>query len=95
MTQERYLPGRPIQSSTSERNPMKIAKALKLKNQLAGEVAQLKDLPSKQNVRSTKRKFDYDNREVLARLRAKVAGLIKVKAAVAAANAEIWALSLR
>ena len=38
---------------------MKIAKALKLKNQLAGEVAQLKDLLTKQNSRSNKQKFDF------------------------------------
>ncbi len=69
---------------------MKIAKALKLKNQLAGEVAQLKDLLTKQNSRSTKQKFDYDNREVLTRLRAKLAELVKAKAAVAAANAEVY-----
>jgi DNA repair ATPase RecN len=69
---------------------MKIAKALKLKNQLAGEVAHLKDLLAKQNSRSTKQNFDYDNREVLTRLRAKLAELVKVKAAVAAANAEIY-----
>ena len=69
---------------------MKIAKALKLKNQLAGEVAQLKDLLTKQNSRSTKQKFDYENREVLTRLRAKLDELVKVKAAVAAANAEVY-----
>ena len=69
---------------------MKIAKALKLKNQLAGDLAQLKELLSKQNSRSTKQKFDYDNREVLTRLRAKLAELVKVKAALAAANAEIY-----
>ena len=69
---------------------MKIAKALKLKNQMAGEVAQLKELLAKQNSRSTKQKFDYDNREVLAGLRVKVAELVKVKAALAVANAEIY-----
>ena len=69
---------------------MKIAKALKLKNQLAGEVAQLKDLLTKQNSRSSKQKFDYDNREVLTRLRAKLDDLIKTKAAVAAANEEVY-----
>jgi hypothetical protein len=69
---------------------MKIAKALKLKNQLAGEVAQLKELLTKQNVRSTKQKFDYDNHEVLARLKTKLAELVKVKAALAAANVEIY-----
>lgn len=39
---------------------MNIATALKLKNQLAGDVAQLKVLLTQQNVRSTKQKFDYD-----------------------------------
>jgi len=69
---------------------MKLAKALKLKNQLAGEVAQLKELLTKQNVRSSKQKFDYDNREVLTRLRAKLDELVRVKAALAVANAEIY-----
>jgi len=69
---------------------MKLAKALKLKNQLAGEVAQLKDLLAKQNVRSTKQKFDYQNREILAQLRAKIDELIQVKAALGAANADIY-----
>ena len=69
---------------------MKIAKALKLKNQLAGDVAQLKELLAKQNSRSTKQKFDYDNREVLTRLRAKLDELVKVKSGIAAANAEIY-----
>ncbi len=69
---------------------MKIAKALKLKNKLAGDVAQLKDLLAKQNVRSTKQKFDYDNKHVLADLRRKVDELVKTKAAIAAANAEVY-----
>ena len=58
---------------------MKIAKALKLKNQLAGEVGQFKDLLAKQNSRSTKQKFDYDNREILTPLRK---GLKKEKVSV-------------
>jgi len=74
---------------------MKLAKALKLKNQLAGEVAQLKELLAKQNVRSSKQKFDYDNREVLARLRAKLDELVRVKAALAIANVEIYAKIFR
>lgn len=73
-----------------QRKAMKIAKALKLKNQLAGEVARLKGLLAAQNVRSVKQKFDYDNHEVLTELRAKLDELVKVKAAVAAANAEIY-----
>ncbi len=74
---------------------MKLAKALKLKNQLAGEVAQLKELLGKQNVRSSKQKFDYDNREVLTRLRAKLDELVRVKAGLAVANAEIYAKIFR
>jgi hypothetical protein len=69
---------------------MKLAKALKLKNQLAGEVAELKDLLAKQNVRSNKQKFDYENREILRRLRAKIDELIKVKAALGTANADVY-----
>ena len=69
---------------------MKLAKALKLKNQLAGEVAELKTLLAKQNVRSAKQKFDYENREVLARLRAKIDELVKVKAALGGANADVY-----
>ena len=69
---------------------MKLTKALKLKNQLAGDVAQLKELLAKQNSRSTKQKFDYDNHEVLTRLRTKLDELVKVKSAIATANAEIY-----
>lgn len=69
---------------------MKLAKALKLKNKLAGEVETLKDLLKKQNVRSKKQEFDYDNAEVLADLRAKVDELIRVKAAIAQANTAIY-----
>jgi len=69
---------------------MKIAKALKLKNQIAGDVARLKELLAKQNVRSTKQPFDYNNEEVLASLRGKIDELVKTKAAIAAANAEVY-----
>ncbi|MFZ2642101.1 MAG: hypothetical protein WA117_13970 [Verrucomicrobiia bacterium] len=69
---------------------MKLAKALKLKNQVAGEVARLKDLLTKQNVRSTKQPFDYNNADVLVSLRGKIDELVKIKAAIAAANAEVY-----
>jgi hypothetical protein len=69
---------------------MKIASALKLKNQLAGEAAHLKELLTKQNSRSTKQKFDYNNHEILTQLRAKLDVLVKVKAAIAAANSEVY-----
>jgi hypothetical protein len=74
---------------------MKIAKALKLKNQLAGEAAHLKELLTKQNSRSTKQKFDYNNHEILTQLRAKLDALVKVKAAIARANGEIYAKIFR
>ena len=69
---------------------MKIAKALKLKNQLAGDVAKLKERLAKQNSRPSKQKFDYDNREVLAELRTKIDELVRVKAAVGVANGELY-----
>jgi len=69
---------------------MKLAKALKLKNKLAGEVAHLKEVLTEQNSRSSKQKFDYDNKQVLADLRAKIAELVATKAAIGAANAEVY-----
>ena len=69
---------------------MKLAKALKQKNKLAGEVTQLKELLTEQNSRSTKQKFDYNNQEVLTNLRAKIDELVATKAAIGAANAEIY-----
>ena len=69
---------------------MKLAKALKQKNKLAGEVAQLKELLAEQNSRSTKQKFDYNNQEVLTNLRAKIDELVATKAAIGAANAEVY-----
>jgi hypothetical protein len=69
---------------------MKLAKALKLKNQLAGEIAELKETLARQNVRSAKQKFDYDNNDVLAQLRAKIDELVRVKAELARANVEAY-----
>jgi len=69
---------------------MKLAKALKLKNKLAGEIAKLKESLTNQNSRSTKQKFDYDNHEVLANLRTKIDELVATKAAIGAANAEVY-----
>jgi hypothetical protein len=65
---------------------MKLTKALKLKNQLAGEVAELLDRLAAQNARPATVPFDYDAREVLSALRGKVDHLVTVKSAIAAAN---------
>lgn len=67
---------------------MKLTKALKLKNELAGEVAELKQRLSKQNCRPATVPFDYAAGEVLDELRAKIDQLVDVKAAIAVANAE-------
>lgn len=69
---------------------MNLTKALKLKNQLAGEVAELKDRLSKQNSRAATVPFDYDAHDVLAALRAKIDQLVTVKSAIAAANLALY-----
>jgi hypothetical protein len=69
---------------------MKLSKALKEKNRVAGEVAVLKALLAAQNVRPSTQTFDYDARELLARLRAKVDELVTVKTAIAAANVAVY-----
>ena len=74
---------------------MKLNKALKLKNQLAGEVAALKERLADQNSRASTVPFDYDNRQVLADLRSKLDDLIQVKAAIAVANAPQYARIFR
>jgi len=73
----------PIQTKTTN---MKLTKALKLKNQLAGEVTELKDRLAKQNSRAVTVPFDYDSREVLKALREKINHLVAVKSAIAVAN---------
>lgn len=67
---------------------MKLSKALKLKNQLAGDVTELKDRLGKQSSHPATVPFDYDAREVLTSLREKVDHLIAVKSAIAAANTQ-------
>ena len=69
---------------------MKLTKALKLKNQLAGDVAELKVRLATQNSRASTVPFDYDANDVLAALRAKIDELITVKSAIAAANVAIY-----
>jgi hypothetical protein len=69
---------------------MKLSKALKEKNRMAGEVAVLKALLAQQNVRPSTQKFDYDANDLLAQLRAKLDELVKVKTAIATANAAAY-----
>ena len=69
---------------------MKLNKALKQKNQLAGEVAELKVRLAAQNSRRSSVPFDYDANQVLADLRAKIDALVAVKSAIAVANAALY-----
>src|SRR5207248_8495015 len=52
--------------------------------------AHVKEHLTKQKSHATEQSRDADKREVLTRVRAKLAEIIKVKAAVAAANVEIY-----
>jgi hypothetical protein len=69
---------------------MKLTKALKLKNQLAGEVAELKVRLTAQNSRPATVPFDYDANQVLAELREKLDALVDVKSAIAVTNAVLY-----
>ena len=69
---------------------MKLAKALKQKNLLAGEIAQLKTILAEQNSRPARQPFDYDARTVLSQLRAKTDELVTLKARLAAANTDAY-----
>jgi len=74
---------------------MKLTKALKLKNQLAGEVAELKERLTKQNSRAATIPFDYNTAEVLKSLHERIDRLVTVKAAIASANAAQYARIFR
>ncbi len=69
---------------------MKLNKALKQKNQLAGEVAELKSRLISQNSRPSTVPFDYDANRVFAELREKLDSLVAVKSAIAVTNAALY-----
>ena len=69
---------------------MKIAKALKQKNVLVGELTKLKTQLQSNNVRTDGKKFDYDNKDILAKTLAKMDELIALKANIAATNAPVY-----
>ena len=74
---------------------MKLAKALKLKNKLAGDITWLRQLLGSQNCRPTKWPFDYDNHQVLADLHRKIDELVKIKSAIGTANATVYSKVFR
>jgi len=68
---------------------MRIAKALKLKNRLAGEVARLKGIAQANNSRDEAQEANYDVRSVvLEGLPARVRDLVTVKTVIACSNAK-------
>ncbi|MGF1656942.1 MAG: hypothetical protein ACFCU3_08200 [Verrucomicrobiales bacterium] len=69
---------------------MKVAKALKEKNRLVGEIEEFKALIAQQNVRPDGREFDYNNHELLAQLRSRLEDLIKLKTKLATVNVTIY-----
>jgi hypothetical protein len=81
--------------TTNQQIDMKLTKALKHKNQLAGELTDLKERLAKQNCRASTVPFDYDTNEVLVAIRQKMDELIIVKSAIALANVAIYPLVFR
>jgi hypothetical protein len=69
---------------------MKLNQALKTKNRLAAEIARLKTQIVEQNNRSAQQPFDYDTRELVQQLRARIDELARIKGAIGKANGEIY-----
>jgi len=69
---------------------MKVIKAMKEKNRLAGEIGQLQKRLLEQNVRPEGQEFDYDNHELYRQLRDAIDELVQIKTAIARANAPIY-----
>lgn len=76
--------------SFNKTKTMKVSKALKRKNQVAGEITLLKQRLTQQNVRPDGQDFDYDNQQVLTELREKIGELVSVKTALAQANTSVY-----
>lgn len=69
---------------------MKLAKALKFKNRLAGEVARLKEIVQNHNSRDGSQEVVYDVAKTYDNLEVIVHNLIRVKTAIACANAKTF-----
>lgn len=70
---------------------MKLSKALKLKNKLAGDVAQGQKLITEANVAEGGNARPHDVRQLYKELEENQRRLVHVKAAIASANEGIWA----
>lgn len=69
---------------------MKLAKALKVKNRLAGEVAKLEEIVRRENTRRSDNPSTIDVEEVYTQWSMKSLELVKVKSAIAKANIDIY-----
>ncbi len=68
---------------------MKLAKALKEKNKLVGEIQKLKNLIQSKNSYNVAQPMNYDTHELLLQLGNKVDKLISLKTTITFANAKI------
>jgi len=69
---------------------MNLAKALKHKNQLVGEINKLRTIVQSENVQLNSNKSRFDVPQAYAEYEQKLAELVDLKAALAVANADIW-----
>jgi hypothetical protein len=70
---------------------MNIAKALKKKNQIAGEIAKLGEIIQRENVQLNSNVSRFNVKDTYTQYKAKVDELVALKAAIAQANSVIWA----
>jgi hypothetical protein len=66
---------------------MKLSKALKLKNRLAGEIAKLKTAIQMHNSEKEGTESEFDVEALMSKLNLRIMDLVDVKAAIAVANA--------
>ena len=71
---------------------MKLAKALKVKNKLAGEIAKSKAIVGNHNSRQGKQEQVYDSAKEYQILEEKVERIAKLKASIAVTNSPVWHL---
>lgn len=69
---------------------MNLAKALKHKNQLVGEINKLRTLIQSENVQLNSNKSRFDVQQAYAEYEQKIKELVALKASIATANASIW-----
>lgn len=69
---------------------MKLAKALKEKNRLVGEIVRLKSIIERENSRDENSTSKVDREDLWVRLSTATESLIRIKAAIFSANAKVY-----